>query len=200
MNVLKIPIAVIFGGLFTTLVFWLLAFSVNQGERAGALAEAKRIDFSRVRKDTEVQTKRQEKVQRERPPPTPQTPRMALSQGGLDNNVASLSPIVDTRGAMKGLKLSAGSDRDVVPLVRISPEYPQRALTRGLEGWVKVQFTITTTGTVKDPLVVDADPKNIFDDAALKSIARWKYNPKVEDGVAVERIGVQTIIRFQLEQ
>lgn len=200
MNVLKIPIAIIFGGLFTTLVFWLLAFSVNQGERAGALAEAKRIDFSRVRKDTEVQTKRQEKVQRERPPPTPQTPRMALSQGGLDNNVASLSPIVDTRGAMKGLKLSAGSDRDVVPLVRISPEYPQRALTRGLEGWVKVQFTITTTGTVKDPLVVDADPKNIFDDAALKSIARWKYNPKVEDGVAVERIGVQTIIRFQLEQ
>jgi len=200
MNVLKIPIAIIVGGLFTTLVFWLLAYSVNQGEATGALAEAKRIDFSRVRKDTEVQTKRQEKVQRERPPPTPQTPRMALSQGGLDNNVASLSPIVDTRGAMKGLKLSAGSDRDVVPLVRIAPEYPQRALTRGLEGWVKVQFTITTTGTVKDPIVVDADPKNIFDDAALKSIARWKYNPKVEDGAAVERIGVQTIIRFQLEQ
>jgi protein TonB len=65
---------------------------------------------------------------------------------------------------------------------------------------VKVQFTITTTGTVKDPMVVDADPKNIFDDAALKSIARWKYNPKVEDGAAVERVGVQTIIRFQLEQ
>ena len=200
MNVLKIPIAIIIGGLFTTLVFWLLAYSVNQGESAGAMAEAKRIDFSRVRKDTEVQTKRQEKVQRERPPPTPQTPRMALSQGGLDNNVASLSPVVDTRGAMRGLKLSAGSDRDVVPLVRIAPEYPQRALTRGLEGWVKVQFTITTTGTVKDPIVVDADPKNIFDDAALKSIARWKYNPKVEDGAAVERVGVQTIIRFQLEQ
>ena len=63
-----------------------------------------------------------------------------------------------------------------------------------------MQFTITTTGTVKDPMVVDADPKNIFDDAALKSIARWKYNPKVEDGAAVERVGVQTIIRFQLEQ
>jgi protein TonB len=200
MNVLKIPIAIIVGGLFTTLVFWLLAFSVNQGGGGAALAEAKRIDFSRVRKDTEVQTKRQEKVQRERPPPTPQTPRMALSQGGLDNNVASLSPVVDTRGAMRGLKLSAGSDRDVVPLVRISPEYPQRALTRGLEGWVKVQFTITTTGTVKDPLVVDADPKNIFDDAALKSIARWKYNPKIEDGVAIERVGMQTIIRFELEK
>jgi protein TonB len=199
MNVLKIPIAIIIGGLFTTAVFWLLAYSVNQKEATAAMAEAKRIDFSRMRKDTEVQTKREDKVQRERPPPTPQQPRMSLSTGGVDNNVASLAPVVDTRGAMKGMKLSAGSDRDVVPLVRIAPDYPQRALQRGLEGWVRVQFTITVTGTVKDPIVVDADPKNIFDDAALKSIARWRYNPKVEDGTAVERVGVQTIIRFQLE-
>jgi protein TonB len=125
---------------------------------------------------------------------------MALSAGGLDNNVATLAPVVDTRGAMTGMKMSAGSDRDVIPLVRIAPDYPPRALSRGLEGWVKVQFTITMTGTVKDPIVVDADPKNIFDDAALKSISRWRYNPKVEGGVAVERVGVQTIIRFQLEQ
>jgi len=199
MNVLKIPIAIIIGGLFTTAVFWLLAYSVNQKELSGATTEAKRIDFSRMRKDTEVQTKREDKVQRERPPPTPQQPRMSLSSGGVDNNVASLSPVVDTRGAMKGMKLSAGSDRDVVPLVRIAPDYPQRALQRGLEGWVRVQFTITVTGTVKDAVVVEAEPKSIFDDAALKSIARWRYNPKVEDGVAVERIGVQTIIRFQLE-
>lgn len=200
LNVLKIPVAVIIGGLFTALVFWLLAYSVNEKEITGATAEAKRIDFSRLRRDTEVQTKREDKVQRERPPPTPQQPRLSLSSGGIDNNIAALTPVVDTRGAMKGLKLSAGSDRDVVPLVRVPPEYPQRALARGLEGWVRVQFTITTVGTVKDAIVVEAEPKNIFDDAALKSIARWKYNPKVEDGVAIERVGVQTIIRFQLEQ
>jgi periplasmic protein TonB len=96
--------------------------------------------------------------------------------------------------------MTAGSDRDVVPLVRIAPEYPPRALSRGLEGWVQVRFTITATGTVRDPIVVKADPPGIFDDAALKSIARWRYNPKVEGGVAVERVGVETIIRFQLEQ
>jgi protein TonB len=43
-------------------------------------------------------------------------------------------------------------------------------------------------------------PKNVFDDAALKAIARWRYNPKIEGGVAVERVGVRTIIRFVLEQ
>jgi len=96
--------------------------------------------------------------------------------------------------------MSAGSDRDVIPLVRINPEYPQRAITRGLEGWVQVQFTITATGIVKDPVVVNAEPKNVFDDAALKAIARWRYNPKVENGAPVERVGVQTRLVFQLER
>jgi periplasmic protein TonB len=200
MHALRIPVAVFVGGLFTTAMFWLLWSLVGTAFDVGDRAEATRIEFSRMRRDTEVATKRDEKVERERPPPTPETPRMAFSASGLDNNVATLTPIVDARGAMSRMTMSAGSDRDVIPLVRINPDYPPRALARGLEGWVQVQFTITATGTVKDALVVNAEPKNIFDDAALKAIARWRYNPKVDGGVAVERVGVQTIIRFQLEQ
>jgi protein TonB len=200
MHALRIPIAALAGGLFTSSMFWLLWTLVETNFEAGDRAEAARIEFSRMRRDTEVATKRDEKVQRERPPPTPETPRMAFSASGIENNVAQLTPVVDARGAMSRMSMSAGSDRDVIPLVRINPDYPPRALSRGLEGWVQVQFTITATGTVKDPVVVNAEPKNIFDDAALKAIARWRYNPKVENGTAVERVGVQTIIRFQLEQ
>jgi len=200
MHALRIPIAALAGALFTTSMFWLLWSLIETNFDAGDRAEAARIEFSRMRRDTEVASKRDEKVERDRPPPTPETPRMAFSQGGIDNNVASLSPIVDARGAMSRMTMTAGSDRDVIPLVRINPDYPQRALQRGLEGWVQVQFTITPTGTVKDPIVVDAMPKSVFDDAALKAIARWRYNPKVENGVAVERDGVQTRIVFQLEQ
>ncbi len=195
----RIPVAVILGAIFTTSIFWLLWHLVGRQVDVAQFKEAQRIDFSRLRKDTEVQTKRDQKVERERPPPTPEIPKMAFSAGGLENNVATLTPVVDARSAMTRMSMSAGSDRDVIPLVRIAPDYPPRALSRGLEGWVKVQFTITPTGTVKDPKVVDSDPKQIFDDAALKSIARWRYNPRVEGGVAVERVGVQTIIRFQLE-
>jgi periplasmic protein TonB len=200
MHALRIPIAVVLGALFTTSMFWLLWSAVGVAFDIGDQAAATRIEFSRMRRDTEVATKRDEKIERERPPPTPETPRMAFSAGGIENNVAQLTPIVDARGAMSRMSMSAGSDRDVIPLVRINPDYPPRALSRGLEGWVQVQFTITATGTVKDAIVVNAEPKNIFDDAALKAIARWRYNPKVESGVAVERVGVQTIIRFQLEQ
>jgi protein TonB len=181
-------------------MFWLLWTLVGRAFDVEQVQEATRIEFSRMRRDTEVATKRDEKVERERPPPTPEQPRMAFSAGGIENNVAQLTPVVDARGAMSRMTMSAGSDRDVIPLVRIAPDYPPRALSRGLEGWVQVQFTITATGTVKDAIVVNAEPKQIFDDAALKAIARWRYNPRVEGGVAVERVGVQTIIRFQLDQ
>ena len=200
MLAIRLPLALVLGGLFTTSMFWLLWTLVGATIDAGDMTQATRIDFSRMRRDTEVATKRDEKVERERPPPAPEMPRLAFSSGGIDNNVAQLSPIIDARGAMSRLSMSAGSDRDVIPLVRIAPDYPPRALSRGLEGWVQVQFTITATGMVRDPMVVNAEPRNIFDDAALKAIARWRYNPKVEGGVAVERVGVQTIIRFQLEQ
>ena len=197
---LRVPIAVVLGAFFTTCVFWLLWHLVGRAIDVTQNREATRIDFSRLRRDTEVQTKRDQKVERERPPPTPEMPRMAFSTGGIENNVATLAPQIDARGAMTRMSMSAGSDRDVIPLVRIAPEYPPRALSRGLEGWVRVQFTITPTGTVKDAIVVEAEPKGMFEDAALKAIARWRYNPRVEGGVAVERVGVETIIRFQLEK
>lgn len=200
MLAIRLPIAVALGALFTTSMFWLLWTLVGRAFDVEQVQEATRIEFSRMRRDTDVATKRDEKVERERPPPTPEQPRMAFSAGGIENNVAQLTPVVDARGAMSRMTMSAGSDRDVIPLVRIAPDYPPRALSRGLEGWVQVQFTITATGTVKDAIVVNAEPKQIFDDAALKAIARWRYNPRVEGGVAVERVGVQTIIRFQLDQ
>ena len=200
MDLVRIPVAVVVGAVFTTAVFWLLWSLVSTSFEGGERAEAARIEFSRMRRDTEATTKREEKVERERPPPTPETPRISFSAGGVENTIAQLTPIVDARGAMSRMTMTAGSDRDVIPLVRINPDYPPRALTRGIEGWVQVQFTITATGTVKDPIVVEAMPKNTFDDAALKAIARWRYNPKVENGVAVERVGVQTRIVFQLEQ
>lgn len=198
MLAIRLTAAITFGGVLTSGMFWLLWHLIGQDIDVGDKIQATRIEFSRMRQDTEVANKREEKVERERPPPTPEAPRMSLTLGGIDNTVVQLAPTIDTRGAMSKMSMTAGSDRDVLPLVRINPDYPPRALSRGVEGWVKVQFTITVTGTVKDAIVVDAQPKNMFDEAALKAISRWRYNPRVEGGVAVERVGVQTIIRFEL--
>jgi len=196
----RISLTAMAGFVLSAGLFWVLWRLVGAEFDVNQLQEATRIDFTRMRRDTETVTKRDVRVERERPPIVPQVPRMAFSTGAIDNNIATLSPTVDARGAMSRMSLSAGSDQDVLPLVRIAPEYPARAAARGIEGWVIVQFTITPTGSVRDPMVVESQPRNVFDDAALKAIARWRYNPKVEGGVAVERVGVRTIIRFVLEQ
>ena len=200
MHAMRIPIAGLAGALFTSSMFWLLWGLVDTSFEVGERIEAPRIEFSAMRRDTEVETRRRDRIERKPPPPTPETPRVGLTGGGVDNNVVRLTPVVDTRGTGARMTMAAGSDRDVIPLVRVNPDYPQRALGRGLEGWVQVQFTITPAGAVKDAIVVDAEPADVFNEAALKAIARWRYNPKVENGASVERVGVQTRILFQLSQ
>ena len=93
-----------------------------------------------------------------------------------------------------------GVDTDVIPRIRVNPEYPPSAITRNIEGWVQLRFTVTVIGTVRDAVVVRSEPGTTFDDAALRAIARWRYNPRVENGEAVERAGLQTVIRFEIEK
>jgi len=198
-SAIRIPAAALLGWLVTGTIFMLLWQMVDRPVDVGERIEATRIEFTRMRKDTDVATKRLEKVERQRPVVAPEVPRMALSMGQADNPVPLMAPPTDAGYAFSKLTLGAGSDQDVMPLVRINPDYPSRALSSGIEGWVLVQFTITATGAVRDPIVVESEPPRIFDAAALKAVARWRYNPKVEGGVAVERVGVQTTIRFMIE-
>jgi periplasmic protein TonB len=198
LGTLRFPLAFAAGLFLNGFMFWTL-YSLTTVEFDLEVTEATRIEFTRMRRDTQTESRREEKVEREPPPAAPDMPQLSIASSNVDANVVSLAPTIDTAGAMTGINMSAGADRDVVPLVRINPDYPQRALSRGLEGWVQVQFTISETGSVIDPIVVDSMPKGIFDDAAIKAVSRWRYNPKVEGAVAVQRVGVQTIIRFTLE-
>ena len=101
----------------------------------------------------------------------------------------------------------------LLPLVKVQPVYPQRALSRGLEGWVILEYTVTAQGTVEgavvvrncatvsrmqDPGACDDHPSNVFDIAAVKAASKFKYKPKVIDGVPVDTAGVQHKITFDL--
>ena len=86
----------------------------------------------------------------------------------------------------------------VVPLLRVPPKYPARAATRHIEGWVTVEFTIQTDGTVGDAIVISAEPEGIFDEAALTAIGKWEFKEKMVNGVAVTQRAVQRL-QFKLE-
>ena len=68
-----------------------------------------------------------------------------------------------------------------------------------IEGWVDVQFTVGIDGSVRNPVVLAAEPRTIFDRAAIQAVKGWKYNPKIQDGKPVERQNLKVRIRFQLE-
>jgi protein TonB len=191
---LRLSSTLLLGVLLTTAVFWILWSLVGQPISAGDAIKATHIEFSRMRHDTNAQTKRDEKPER-KPPPAPKVPPISPMMASIDNSLAPLTVNINTDMNMK-----LGADTDVIPLVRIPPEYPRRAAQKGIEGSVLVQFTITPTGSVTDAKVINADPPGLFDEAAIRSILRWRYNPKIEDGVAVERVGVRTVIRFTMDQ
>jgi protein TonB len=189
---------VVFGAAFATALFWLLSDLVRTPFDPSPRVEARSFHYTRLRPETAPEPRRREKIERELPPPVPEVPRIGVTATGVKGTVARLAPIVDRSGGGLRTQFAAGSDRDVIPLVRVPPEYPPRAITLGIEGWVLVEFTITATGSVTDALIAAAEPAGVFDDAALKAIARWRYNPKIENGAAVERVSVQTKIVFEL--
>jgi protein TonB len=109
-------------------------------------------------------------------------------------------PLVGGEGIFIGnfRQVDRTAEGDIVPVVVIRPMYPRDAAISGIEGWVKVEFTITETGTVKDPHIVDAQPPRVFNREAIRAIMKWKFKPRVVDGVAVERRATQ-VIDFTLD-
>jgi protein TonB len=86
---------------------------------------------------------------------------------------------------------------EAVPVFRMEPKYPRKAAKSRIEGWVKVEFTITKKGTVTDAVIVDSHPRRTFDRAVIQSIRKWRFKPKIIDGRPVQRKATQ-VIKFKL--
>jgi len=160
------------------------------------------LDFIRLKKE-EVVAKKERKPQKppkpKEPPPPMQTPQMQQANPNADAISTSFAADVQAdTGLSGGLNLDSG-DGDYLPIVKVAPVYPRRAQSRGIEGYVIVEFTVTKNGSVRDPIVIEANPEHIFDRAALDAALKFKYKPRVVDGVATEVAGVQNKISFQIE-
>jgi len=107
----------------------------------------------------------------------------------------------DTCGAgpgCPGYEAASKKDEAALPIVKVAPVYPKRAMTRKIEGHVLLEFTVTEEGAVSDPVVVEADPPGVFDESALTAVRKFRYKPAVVDGKAVERAGVRNRIVFEI--
>ena len=198
----RILITMLLGTLTAFGLFWVMQALIGVTGELGESAVKLSVDFVRLRRDNTPELKKREPPKREKPEQAPPPPEMNMAKAmNPSEAVGEIIPIVDTGMELeKATSLTSGdggSDRDVVPLVRPEPEYPASAEARGIVGWVTVGYTIAKSGAVRDPTVIAARPPRIFDRAALAAIRRWKYNPKIVDGEAVERPGMQITFEFQ---
>ena len=199
----RFPIAIVSAATVAFLLFWVMNLMIAYADmRLGDDRDRERIEFVRVRNDTQVQQKERELPNRVKPKPPPEAPKMDRSND-MDTSgtaIAVDTPKIDTDLDLgKGLDLGPrASDSDEVPVVRVEPMYPRRAAAEGIEGWVLLQFDVSTTGATKNVKVIDANPARIFDRAAVRAVKKWKYRPKVIDGKALEKRGLKVKLNFRL--
>jgi len=208
---LRTLIAVILGSLVAAGLLLLMQALIASGQTAITKETNTRIvDFVRVKREEHLESKRA-KPDRPRnpddaPPEAPQPSMENTAELGEATNVVEASqsapvPVSDVDISVSpGFGITAGSaDGDYLPIVKVAPVYPRRAVDRGIEGYVIVEFTVTKTGAVRDPRVVECEPSTIFNKAALDAALKFKYKPRIVNGEAIEVHGVLNKITFKLE-
>ena len=192
-------------GFFSAITFFmLLAYIVKPSSEALKNENSFRVvDFIRLKKDTSLKEKSRaipDKPEPPKKPPPPDLPTPELQAPpqapNLDIEFPDIAIPTDFKGAFLGPQ-NQGGNSQVIPLVRINPQYPRNELLAGVEGWVKVRFTVEPDGSVSSPKVVESKPPRVFDSSALRAIKKWKFKPKVVNGIAVSQDGTQ-IIEYKL--
>jgi protein TonB len=157
------------------------------------------VDFVRLEEDESIETK----VRKPKPPPPPDEPPPDAPKPEFDSSMDSQG--IDISAGSLNVDLNIGgvggfsSDGEYLPIVKVAPVYPRRAQTRGIEGYVLLEFVVTKTGAVRDPVVLESKPPGIFDRAALQASLKFKYKPKVVNGEPIDVAGVRNRITFELQ-
>ena len=206
----KFTVCLSIGSIVAALLFRLDAELVSQPKRYDTdRTSAQMLDF--VRTVPEDFTRVKERRLPKKPPPPdkpPPPPKLRVNNPDKMDSAPTDMDLPDIelgfggggpylgqwRGARQG-----DVDGDVIPIVRIAPQYPREALVKGIEGWVELEFVINSDGTVADPVILGAMPAKIFNRSAMRAILRWKFKPRFVDGRAVSRRGRQ-IIEYKLEE
>ena len=196
---IRYAIAVVVGVVVTVALLYVMQALIQSDKNP--LNEAlggKVVDFVRLLEDEIVAIKRQ----KPEPPPPPDEQPPDVPEPEFDSSDTSIGTSWSGPAPSIDVEIGSGgysSDGDYLPLVKVEPLYPRRALSRGIEGYVIVSLTVTTSGSTKDVFIIESDPPGVFDRSAVNAALKFKYKPKMVDGKAVEVAGVKNLIKFQIE-
>ncbi|WP_291842163.1 energy transducer TonB [Maricaulis sp.] len=199
---IRLVIGVPLAAIITVFLFYVMqdlikTEEVQQDEAADDLVFSINDEVAEVearRRDTTIEDVQQV----DPPPPPPQIERQRAEQPseGLATVMGAIPDFEAPQLNSDSVNFSV-SDRDAQPLVRIEPQYPLRAAERGIEGSCWVRFDVTPDGTPTNVDIYRCD-SSFFESASRRAVERWRYNPKVENGIPVARRGVETRFDFRL--
>ena len=195
--------ALILGVLISLGLFFLMQSLIDSGEQnTNASSEGQIMEFIRIREDETLSIKDRRKPQKPKPPKEPPPPPKLIVEKQVKptmNRIKIEIPNIDLPSIAGGgpfLGNWAGNplaEGDVLPIVRIDPQWPREALIEGIEGYVVVEVTIGADGSVKDVRVIQAEPKRMFDRNVIRAVLKWKFKPRIINGVPVERKAIQML-------
>lgn len=203
-NFVRLVIGIVLGLVVTAALFWTMQYLIETADRElNEGTSGNLVDFVRLKRDESIQ-RRQLKPKKppppDAPPPQPPTPQLDNLNPNAEKIAISAAPVETDIEMSGGFSLGVG-EGDYLPIVKVAPIYPQRALSRGIEGYCVVQYVVTRQGTIREPFVIeDQCTSSLFHRASLQAALKFKYKPRVIDGQAVEVPGVQNKFTFEIEE
>ena len=204
-SIFRVFAGIVSGLAITAALFWVMQYMIQTTDRQlNEAGSTQLVDFVRLRRDETIH--RRELKPRKPPPPQsppelPSTPQMDSLNPNVETIAISAAPVeTDIQISSAGFSLGVG-EGDYLPIVKVAPIYPQRALVHGIEGYCVVQYTVTRQGTIRDPFVIEDQCTNaLFHRASLQAALKFKYKPRVIDGQTVEVPGVQNKFTYVIEE
>ena len=203
-GIVRLIIGIVFGLAVTAALFWTMQYLIETADRdLNEGAAGNLVDFVRLKRDESIQ-RRQLKPKKppppDAPPPQPPTPQLDNLNPNAEKIAISAAPVETDIEMSGGFSLGVG-EGDYLPIVKVAPIYPQRALSRGIEGYCVVQYVVTKQGTIRDPFVIeDQCTSSLFHRASIQAALKFKYKPRILDGQAVEVPGVQNKFTYEIEE
>ncbi|KGY12262.1 energy transducer TonB [Vibrio tubiashii] len=186
-------------------IFSLMAWMVDIGHRrAPEPSEALSFNMVMVENEQDVQRRQRSVPEQPQAPEVPEQMPTSQANPKLSQLSPMSQPMLGLNTAIDGLAISApsfgdfGVNQQAMPLYRVEPRYPAKALKRGAEGYVVMKFTIDPTGKPVDIEVVEANPRRMFEREAIRALKKWKYQPKVVDGSAIAQFGQSVRLEFKI--
>ena len=188
-------------GLF--FVFGLVIYMNNKGGISKPEVKKQSMELA-VQRMVKPKPKPKPKPERAKPKRSTPSPSIDSSLSGIDTGLEAFMSDMNMDDTLlgdvgKNMIMSEDSvDVAPQPIERTAMDYPKKAYKSGISGYVVMNLLVSKTGNVEKVKVLQSEPADVFDDAAVNGVKTWRFKPAQYKGEAV-KVWAKQKVRFDLQ-